>query len=137
MRATRNLPPLPQRRCAKNSAGRCAGPILHPFKAGENDGIDIKTPVDQPVHAADDGVCTYAGDELKTFGRLILIRHANGYVTAYAHLNELGVKEGDKVRRGQIIAKSGDTGDVSSPQLHFELRKDGKALDPTKYLVPN
>lgn len=82
-------------------------------------------------------MCTYAGDELKTFGQLILIRHANGYVTAYAHLNELGVKEGDKVRRGQIIAKSGDTGDVSSPQLHFELRKDGKALDPTKYLVPN
>ena len=113
------------------------GAILHPFKAGANDGIDILAAVGEWVHAAADGVVIYAGDDIKTYGKLVLIRHENGYVTAYAHLAELGVKEGDKLRRGQIIAKSGDTGDVSSPQLHFELRKDGKALDPTKYLVPN
>jgi Peptidase family M23 len=63
-------------------------------------------------------------------------RHGNGYVTAYADNSELAVKEGDAIKRGQIIAKSGDSGDVSSPRLHFELRKDGKAVDPTKYLVP-
>jgi murein DD-endopeptidase MepM/ murein hydrolase activator NlpD len=112
------------------------GPILQGFKAGENEGIDIKSPVGEPVHAAADGVCTYAGDELKSYGMLILIRHPDGYVTAYANNSELLVKEGDRIRRGQIIAKSGDSGGVSSPRLHFELRKDGKALDPTKSLVP-
>ena len=112
------------------------GAILRPFRAGENDGVDIKAPVGEPVHAAGEGICTYAGDELKTYGKLILIRHADGYVTAYADNSELLVKAGDKVRRGQIIAKSGDSGEGSTARLHFELRKDGKALDPTKYLVP-
>ena len=88
------------------------------------------------MHAAADGVCIYAGDELKTYGELVLIRHANGFVTAYADNSEIDVKEGDAVRRGQIIAKSGDSGDVPSPRLHFELRKDGKPVDPTKYLAP-
>ena len=111
------------------------GPILEGFKSGENDGIEIKAPIGEPVHASADGICTYAGDELKTYGKLILVRHADGYVTAYAHLSELMVKEGDKVRRGQIIAKSGGTG-APSPRLHFELRKDGKPVDPTKSLVP-
>jgi murein DD-endopeptidase MepM/ murein hydrolase activator NlpD len=112
------------------------GLILQRFKSGENDGIDIAAPVGEPVHAAGDGVCIYAGDDMKTYGKLVLIRHANGYVTAYADNSELEVKEGDAVKRGQIIAKSGDSGDVSSPRLHFELRKDGKAVDPTRYLVP-
>jgi murein DD-endopeptidase MepM/ murein hydrolase activator NlpD len=71
---------------------------------------------------------------LKTFGRLILIRHANGYVTAYAHLAELQVKEGDKVRRGQVIAKAGATGSVSQPQVHFELRKGSRPVDPIKFM---
>ncbi len=112
------------------------GPILQGFKSGENDGVDIAAPVGEPVHAAADGVCIYAGDELETYGELVLIRHANGFVTAYADNSEIDVKEGDAVRRGQIIAKSGDSGDVPSPRLHFELRKDGKPVDPTKYLAP-
>jgi murein DD-endopeptidase MepM/ murein hydrolase activator NlpD len=112
------------------------GPILERFKSGENDGIDILAAVGEWVHAAGDGVCIYAGDDIKTYGKLVVIRHANGYVTAYADNSELDVKEGDAIKRGQIIAKSGDTGDVASPRLHFELRKDGKPIDPTKYLVP-
>ena len=83
-----------------------------------------------------DGVCIYAGDDIKTYGKLVLIRHANGYVTAYADNSELEVKEGDAVKRGQIIAKAGASGEVSSPRLHFELRKDGQPVDPTKYLAP-
>ncbi len=110
------------------------GPIVHGFKSGETDGIDIAAPVGEPVHAAADGVCIYAGDELKTYGKLVLIRHADGYVTAYADNSELDVREGDNVRRGQVIAKSGVNGNV--PHLHFELRKDGKAIDPVRYLVP-
>jgi murein DD-endopeptidase MepM/ murein hydrolase activator NlpD len=73
---------------------------------------------------------------LKTYGKLVLIRHDNGYVTAYADNSELEVKEGDAIKRGQTIAKAGDTGAAKSPRLHFELRKDGQPVDPVKYLVP-
>ena len=100
------------------------------------DGVDINAPVGEPVHAAGDGQVTYAGEELKSYGKLILIRHADGYVSAYAYNSELEVKVGDMVKRGQIIAKSGQTGDARTPRLHFELRKDGKPVDPTKYLAP-
>ena len=112
------------------------GAILKDFKEGESDGIEIAAPTGEPVHAAADGVCIYAGDELKTYGKLVLIRHADGFITAYADLSELAVKEGDKVRRGQIIAKAGQSGDAASPRLHFELRKDGKPVDPIRYLAP-
>jgi murein DD-endopeptidase MepM/ murein hydrolase activator NlpD len=112
------------------------GPILEQFKAGENDGIDILAAVGEWVHAAADGVCIYAGDDIKTYGNLVLIRHDNGYVTAYADNSELEVKEGDAIKRGQIIAKAGDSGAAKSPRLHFELRKDGQPVDPVKYLVP-
>ncbi len=81
------------------------------------------------MHAAADGVCIYAGDEMRTYGKLVVIRHADGFVTAYADNSELNVKEGDRVRRGQVIAKSGNSGEVSSPRLHFELRKDGKPVE--------
>ena len=112
------------------------GPIVQAFKSGETDGIDIAAPIGEAVHAAADGVCIYAGDELQTYGKLVLLRHADGYVTAYADNSELDVKEGDTVRRGQIIAKSGDSGTAPTPRLHFELRKDGKAINPVRYLVP-
>ncbi len=112
------------------------GPILHPFTSGENDGVDITASLGEWVHAAADGICTYAGEDIKTYGKLILIRHANGHVTAYADNSELMVKEGDDVKRGQIIARAGASGDVSSPRLHFELRKDGQPVDPLKYLAP-
>ncbi len=112
------------------------GAVIEPFKPGKNDGVDIAAPVGEPVHAAADGVVISAGDEMKTYGKLVVIRHDNGYVTVYADMNEILVKEGDKVRRGAIIAKSGQTGAARSPRLHFELRKDGKPVDPVKSLVP-
>ncbi len=112
------------------------GAIVKPFKAGTNDGIDVAAPVGEAVHAAADGVCIAAGEEIKSYGKLVVIRHDNGFVTVYAGNSEIEVKEGDKVRRGQIIAKSGQIGGAPSPRLHFELRKDGQAIDPVRSLVP-
>jgi murein DD-endopeptidase MepM/ murein hydrolase activator NlpD len=103
-------------------------------KTGNGDGIAIAVPEGTPVKAADGGVVAYAGEELKGYGKLVLVRHDNGYVSAYAHNGELNVKRGEKVTRGQTIAKSGATGNVTSPQLHFELRKGSTPVDPTKYL---
>ncbi len=103
-------------------------------KGGNGDGIAIAVPEGTPVKAAGDGVVAYAGEELKGYGKLVLVRHENGYVSAYAHNGDLNVKRGEKVSRGQTIAKSGATGNVTSPQLHFELRKGSTPVDPTKYL---
>jgi murein DD-endopeptidase MepM/ murein hydrolase activator NlpD len=100
----------------------------------QNDGINVAVPEGTPVKAADDGVVTYAGNELKGYGNLVLVKHSNGYVTAYAHTSELMVKRGDTIKRGQIIAKSGQTGEVQSPQLHFEIRKGSTPVDPTQFL---
>jgi murein DD-endopeptidase MepM/ murein hydrolase activator NlpD len=100
----------------------------------KNEGINIAVPEGTSVRAADAGVVAYAGNELKGYGNLVLIRHPGGYVTAYAHAKELFVKRGDKVERGAVIAKAGQTGSVSSPQLHFEVRKGATALDPMKFI---
>ncbi len=100
----------------------------------QNDGINVAVPEGTPVKAAEDGVVAYSGSELKGYGNLILVRHSNGYVTAYAHASELMVKRGDTIKRGQIIAKSGQTGEVGSPQLHFEIRKGSSAVDPLQFL---
>ena len=78
----------------------------------QNDGINVAVPEGTPIKAAEDGVVAYAGNELKSYGNLVLVRHANGYVTAYAHASEIMVKRGDTVKRGQIIAKAGQTGNV-------------------------
>ncbi|NEW87260.1 LysM peptidoglycan-binding domain-containing protein [Rhodopseudomonas sp. WA056] len=99
-----------------------------------NDGINLSVPEGTPVKAAEDGVVAYAGSELKGYGNLVLIRHSNGYVSAYAHASELMVKRGESIKRGQVIAKSGQSGDVSSPQLHFEIRKGSTPVDPLKFL---
>ena len=103
----------------------------------QNDGINIAVPEGTQVKAADDGVVAYAGNELKGYGNLVLVRHASGYVSAYANASELLVKRGDTIRRGQVIALSGQTGNVTSPQLHFEIRKGSTPVDPTKYLASN
>jgi murein DD-endopeptidase MepM/ murein hydrolase activator NlpD len=100
----------------------------------QNDGINLAVPEGTPVKAADDGVVAYAGNELKGYGNLVLIRHANGYVSAYAHASELMVKRGDTIKRGQVIAHAGQTGNVTSPQLHFEIRKGSTPVDPAQYL---
>jgi murein DD-endopeptidase MepM/ murein hydrolase activator NlpD len=100
----------------------------------QNDGINLAVPEGTPVKAAEDGVVAYAGNELKGYGNLVLIRHSNGFVTAYAHASEILVKRGDQVKRGQMIAKSGQTGSVTAPQLHFEIRKGATPVDPSQYL---
>ena len=99
-----------------------------------NDGINLAVPEGTPVKAAEDGIVAYSGNELKGYGNLVLVRHSNGYVTAYAHASELLVKRGDTIKRGQIIAKSGQSGEVGSPQLHFEIRKGSSPVDPLQFL---
>ncbi len=101
---------------------------------GASDGIDLAVPEGTAVRAADDGVVAYAGNELKGYGNLVLIRHANGFVTAYANASEISVKRNDQVHRGQVIAKSGQTGSAATPQLHFEIRKNSAPVDPMQYL---
>ena len=103
----------------------------------QNDGINLAVPEGTSVKAAEDGVVAYAGNELKGYGNLLLVRHSNGYVTAYAHASELKVKRGEAVKRGQIIALAGQTGTVNSPQLHFEIRKGSTPVDPMQYLPGN
>jgi len=98
-----------------------------------NKGIDIAGKVGEPILAASDGKVVYAGNSLRGYGNLVIVKHDNTYLTAYAHNSKLLVKEGDSVRKGQKIAEMGDT-DTNSPKLHFELRVNGKPVNPTPYL---
>ncbi len=100
----------------------------------QNDGINLAVPEGTPIKAAEDGVVAYAGNELKGYGNLVLVRHANGFVTAYANASDILVKRGDTVKRGEVIAHSGQSGNVTSPQLHFEIRKGATPVDPSQYL---
>ena len=100
----------------------------------QNDGINLAVPEGTPIKAGEDGVVAYAGNELKGYGNLVLVRHANGFVTAYANASDILVKRGENVKRGQVIAHSGQTGNVTSPQLHFEIRKGATPVDPAQYL---
>ena len=106
-----------------------AGPGLH------NDGINIAAEAGTPVRAADNGVVAYAGNELRGFGNLLLLKHDGGWITAYAHNGELLVSRGDTVRQGDVIARVGQSGGVDVPQLHFEVRRGTQALDPAQYLA--
>jgi murein DD-endopeptidase MepM/ murein hydrolase activator NlpD len=98
-------------------------------------GVNIAARKGAPVVASEDGIVVYASDGIHGYGRMILVRHAEGYITTYAHNAALLVEVGDVVRRGQVIARVGDTGDVSQSQLHFELRKGTKAINPEAVLV--
>jgi murein DD-endopeptidase MepM/ murein hydrolase activator NlpD len=99
-----------------------------------SDGINIAAPAGTVVLAAEAGTVVYAGNELRGYGDLVLIKHTGGWMTAYAHNSKLLVKRGEKVKRGQPIARVGKSGAVGQPQLHFEIRRGGKALDPSDYL---
>ncbi|WP_253369587.1 MULTISPECIES: murein hydrolase activator EnvC family protein [Methylorubrum] len=110
------------------------GRIINAYGSSGNEGINIAVPEGTPVKAAEDGTVAYAGSDVKGYGKLVLVRHGNGYVSAYAHNGELDVRPGEKVKRGQTIAKSGATGNVTSPQLHFELRKGATPVDPMPHL---
>jgi murein DD-endopeptidase MepM/ murein hydrolase activator NlpD len=116
------------------------GRILATYGAGtdgtHNDGINIAAPRGAAVQAADAGVVAYTGNELRGYGNLILIKHANGWISAYAHCDLTLVKRGQKVARGQVIARVGSTGNVGEPQLHFELRRGNRAVDPREFLTP-
>ncbi len=101
-----------------------------------NDGINIAVPEGTPIRAADTGVVAYAGNEIQGFGTLVLIKHAGGWMTAYAHAARLEVRRGDTVRRGQVIARAGRSGSVDRPQLHFEIRRDARPVDPLDHLAP-
>jgi murein DD-endopeptidase MepM/ murein hydrolase activator NlpD len=112
------------------------GRVIAGFGAnGGNEGINIAVPEGTPVKAAEAGTVTYAGSEVKGYGNLVLVRHDNGFVSAYAHNGSLSVKRGEQVKRGQVIATSGQTGNVTSPQLHFEIRKGATPVDPMKHLA--
>jgi murein DD-endopeptidase MepM/ murein hydrolase activator NlpD len=99
-----------------------------------SDGIDIRAAKGTPFKAADAGVVIYVGNEVRGFGNLLLVRHADGFVTAYAHADEITVKKGDRLRRGQTIGRVGTSGLVDDPRLHFEVRWGTEPLDPLAHL---
>jgi murein DD-endopeptidase MepM/ murein hydrolase activator NlpD len=101
-----------------------------------NDGINIAAPRGTAVEAADGGVVAYTGNELRGYGNLILVKHPNGWISAYGHCDLILVKRGAKVARGQMIGRVGSTGSVAEPQLHFELRRGNHAVDPREFLAP-
>lgn len=130
--------PQPEERSASNFRWPVKGRVISQYgpkaNGSRNDGINISVPNGTGVRAAENGVVAYAGNELKGYGNLVLIRHSDGWVTAYAHNEELLVGRGDSVKRGDIIAKAGQSGSVTSPQLHFEIRKGAQAVDPMQHL---
>lgn len=130
--------PTPPDRAKAKFAWPVNGTVMNKFgSAGggrHNDGINIKVAEGTFVRAAENGVVAYAGNELKGFGNLLLVKHADGWITAYAHNKEFLVKRGDTVKRGQPMAKVGKTGNAKEPQLHFEIRRGTKAVDPMTYL---
>jgi murein DD-endopeptidase MepM/ murein hydrolase activator NlpD len=128
----------PQPRMGSTFRTPVDGKTIAPFGAQKdgtvNEGITISVPKGTPVKAAENGVVAYVGDELPGFGNLILIRHADEYVTAYAHADTVLVRKCDHIKRGQTIATAGTTGDASQPQVHFEIRKNSKPVDPSPLL---
>ena len=128
---------VPAQASSDNFRWPAKGRVIAGYGSSGNEGINIALPEGTPVKAAEDGTVAYAGSDVKGYGKLVLVRHSNGYVSAYAHNGELDVKPGDKVKRGQTIAKSGASGNVTSPQLHFEIRKSGAPVDPMSQLASN
>ena len=130
--------PKPPARAGKTFLWPVSGKLISAFGSQQggrhNDGINIRAKRGATVKAAENGVVAYAGNELRGFGNLLLVKHADGYMTAYAHNEALLVGRGAKVRKGQPIARVGSTGSVGSPQLHFEIRKGRKSVDPLRYL---
>ena len=118
------------------SEAACWRPTDRDTDGTHNDGINIGAPKGAAVQAADAGVVAYTGNELRGYGNLILVKHPNGWISAYAHCDLILVKRGEKVARGQVIARVGSTGNVGEPQLHFELRRGNHPVDPRELLDP-
>lgn len=110
------------------------GAVIKDFTAGNHDGINIKVEEGTPVKAAAPGEVIYVGNEIKNLGNLVLVKHDSGYVTAYSHLSETLVKKGDTVKQSAQLATAGSSGEVSSPQLHFEIREGKKPINPMNKL---
>lgn len=128
---------IPKSAQSKRFDRPASGQIIQKFGSTQNahnDGINIAGKLGDPIKAADAGQVVYAGSELKGYGNLLLIKHKDGWITAYAHNDKLLVKKGAQVTRGQKIATMGKTGGVKTPQLHFEVRYKTKVVDPEKYL---
>ena len=100
----------------------------------QNDGVNIAAPLGTPVKVVDHGVVAYVGRDIPSFGKLILVKHQDGWITAYAHVDKVTVQRGQQIRKGELIARVGKTGNVSQPQLHFELRRGRKPVDPKQYI---
>ncbi|MSO64613.1 MAG: M23 family metallopeptidase [Alphaproteobacteria bacterium] len=137
----RNTTPVaPPPRSGAKFAWPVEGPVIATFgpQGGgrANDGIDIRAAMGTPILAADAGVVLYVGNEVRGFGNLLLLRHADGLVTAYAHADEIVVKKGDQVGKGQVVGRVGHSGLANEPKLHFEVRKGTEPLDPIGQLVP-
>lgn len=115
-----------------------SGRVISQFGAKQgglhNDGINVAVPYGGPIFAADDGVVTYVGNELRGYGNLVLVRHDDNWISAYSHTAKYRVTRGQRVVRGQHIADVGKSGNVNTAQLHFELRNGTKAVDPANYL---
>ena len=124
---------VPNSQKKKKFSWPISGNIIQDFGSG-NDGINISGKIGDTVKATADGTIAYAGNELKGYGNLVLIKHADGWISAYAHNDKLSVKKGDNVKQGQKIAELGQTGRVKKPQLHFELRYKTKVVNPRNYL---
>ena len=132
-------PPSPPARAGSRFVWPVDGRVISRFgttgKGLHNDGINISVKRGASVKAVENGVVAYSGNELQGFGNLLLIKHADGWMSAYAHNDQLLVKRGEQVNRGQVISRAGASGSVKDPQLHFELRRGTKAVDPLEYLA--
>ncbi|HEY1631263.1 MAG TPA: M23 family metallopeptidase [Rhizomicrobium sp.] len=149
VRVARNDPPKPAPayaapRMSNNDSGLrfiwpVSGQIIDNFgstTSGErNDGVNIAAAAGTPIRAAQSGTVSYAGNELRNYGNLVLIKHDDGYITAYAHADRISVAKGQHVEQGQIIGYAGTSGDVTRPQVHFEIRRDSRPVDPRGLLA--
>jgi len=134
--ASKTMPQVPRR------AGRFLMPVRGTILSGfgpkpgglHNDGINIGANRGTPIKAAENGVVVYAGNELRGYGNLLLVRHSGGWVTAYAHIGKFRVRQGAKVKQGEVIGEVGNSGSVDRPQLHFEIRKGTRAVNPNSLI---
>lgn len=142
-RETAALPSVPALPSAPAASGKgfiwpVQGKVISAFgpkgKGMHNDGINIAARKGTAVRAVENGVVAYVGNELRAFGNLVLIKHGGGWVSTYAHAEEILVARGDRVKKGQVIARVGNSGNAREPQLHFELRRGKNAVDPLEYL---
>jgi murein DD-endopeptidase MepM/ murein hydrolase activator NlpD len=128
----------PPKRAGSRFERPLVGPILAGFgRQGQghcNDGINVSAKKGTPVKAAENGIVIYSGQDIKSFGNLLLIKHEGGWLTAYGHLDKISVKKGDVIKRGEKIGTVGTTGHISKPQLHFEIRRGGRPVDPVFYM---